>query len=284
MATASPRETARAKGIILPDHTQLPADDRTVAPGIVLPDHTQLPDEDGTFVKNFDEHPQSMLLTDSLLPILRRRHPDNRFAIGQDSGIYWREADPPQRGAVCPDWCYVPNVPPDLNGKLRRSYVLWKELIPPQLVLEFSSEDGSEERDRTPWTGKFWIYEQIIRPPFYAIFVVEAGALEAYHLVDGIYEPLTENERGHFPVAPLGVELGVWQGRFLNRETSWMRWWDAQGNLLLVGSEREEEQRRRADEEQHRAEDQKRRADEVRQRIERLSARLRELGVDPDSI
>lgn len=29
-----------------------------------FPDHTQLPDEDGTFVKNFQEHPQSIILTD----------------------------------------------------------------------------------------------------------------------------------------------------------------------------------------------------------------------------
>ncbi len=26
-----------------------------------LPDHTQLPDSDGTFVKNFQEHPQTIL-------------------------------------------------------------------------------------------------------------------------------------------------------------------------------------------------------------------------------
>jgi hypothetical protein len=32
-----------------------------------LPDHTQLPDSDGAFVKNFQEHPQSILLTDSIL-------------------------------------------------------------------------------------------------------------------------------------------------------------------------------------------------------------------------
>ncbi len=30
-----------------------------------LPDHTQLPDSDGTFVKNFQEHPQSIVLTSS---------------------------------------------------------------------------------------------------------------------------------------------------------------------------------------------------------------------------
>ncbi len=45
---------------------------------VTLPDHTQLPDKDGTFVKNFQEHPQSILLTDSIEPILARRYPDGR--------------------------------------------------------------------------------------------------------------------------------------------------------------------------------------------------------------
>ena len=36
-----------------------------------LPDHTQLPESDGTFVKNFQEHPQSVLLTSSILPVLK---------------------------------------------------------------------------------------------------------------------------------------------------------------------------------------------------------------------
>lgn len=36
-----------------------------------FPDHTQLPESDGTFVKNFQEHPQSIILTDSITPVLR---------------------------------------------------------------------------------------------------------------------------------------------------------------------------------------------------------------------
>lgn len=129
-----------------------------------LPDHTQLPETTGTFVKNFQEHPQSILLTDSIEPTLQRIHPDGQFCIGQDSGIYWRMMDPPERGAEAPDWFYVPHVPPMLGGQTRRSYVMWQEIIPPLLVLEFASGDGSEERDRTPWHGKFWVYEQAIRP------------------------------------------------------------------------------------------------------------------------
>ena len=34
-----------------------------IATKISLPDHKQLPDSDGTFVKNFQEHPQSIVLT-----------------------------------------------------------------------------------------------------------------------------------------------------------------------------------------------------------------------------
>jgi hypothetical protein len=48
-----------------------------------LPDHTQLPDSDGNFVTNFQEHPQSILLTESIWPILETLHPDGQFCIGQ---------------------------------------------------------------------------------------------------------------------------------------------------------------------------------------------------------
>ena len=47
-----------------------------------LPDHTQLPESDGSFVKNFQEHPQSLLLTDSLWPVLEQLHPNAVLSIG----------------------------------------------------------------------------------------------------------------------------------------------------------------------------------------------------------
>lgn len=62
---------------------------------LTLPDHKQLPESDGTFVKNFREHPQSLLLTSSIRPVLNQLHPDGRYCIGQDCGIYWRLTDPP---------------------------------------------------------------------------------------------------------------------------------------------------------------------------------------------
>jgi Uma2 family endonuclease len=242
-----------------------------------LPDHTQLPCEDGTFVKNFQEHPQSILLTDSIRPVLDRIHPDEQYCIGQDSGIYWRMTDPPQRGAESPDWFYVGNVPPTLDGQMRRSYVLWQEHIPPLIVLEFVSGNGEEERDRRPWQGKFWIYETVIRPAYYAIYEVQRASVEVYYLIGSRYELLSANERGHFSIPELEVELGIWQGVYQHVELPWLRWWDNQGNLLLSGEERAECERERAERERERAEREKQRAD-------RLAARLRELGVDPEAI
>lgn len=228
-----------------------------------LPDHTQLPESDGTFVKNLQEHPQSILLTDSIEPILQKIHPDGQYCIGQDSGIYWRMTEPPERGAEAPDWFYVPNVPPTLNGLVRRSYVLWQEYLAPLIVLEFVSGNGAEERDKTPITGKFWVYEQAIRVPFYGIYKVKKASVEMYQLVQGHYELLPANERGHFPLEAMGVELGIWQGRYQNLELPWLRWWDNQGNLLLTGWEQTQLAEARA---------------------ERLAAKLRELGVNPDEL
>lgn len=248
------------------------------------PDHTQLPDTDGSIVENFQEHPQSIMLTESLWPVLQRLHPDGQFAVGQDSGIYWRNTDPPLRGCVAPDWFYVPNVPPMLQGQVRRSYVLWQEEQSPRLVVEFVSGDGSDERDRTPGEGKFWIYENRIHAAYYAIYEVDPGRVEVWRMVGDTYELVAANERGHYSIAAMGIELGIWEGSYKNFHLPWLRCWDNEGQLLPVDSERAEEANRRADEEKRRAEEADRRAEEADRRAQRLAARLRELGGNPDEL
>ena len=265
-----------------------------------FPDHTQLPEKDGTFVKNFQEHPQSIILTDSIAPILQQRHPDGQYCIGQDSGIYWRETQPPEKGAEAPDWFYVPNVPPKFKGDIRRSYVLWREHIAPLIALEFASGNGDEERDKTPLSvseegvttkpGKFWVYEQVVRIPYYGIYEIKSGKLEMYHLVTGFYQKVEPNERGHYFIPPLEVELGLWRGSYQNQEQLWLRWWDKEGNLLLIGNERAEVESDRANREHQRAQriemdlvEERQRAQRAELKAAQLAERLRSLGVDPDS-
>jgi hypothetical protein len=68
----------------------------------------------------------------------------------------------------------------------------------------------------------------------------------------------------------LGIELGIWNGEYFNQTLPWLRWWDQDGNLLLAGDERAEQERERAERETRRA--------------EQLAAKLRELGVDPNQL
>jgi len=46
----------------------------------------------------------------------------------------------------------------------------------------------------------------------------------------------------------------------------WLRWWDQSGNLLLWGSERIEQERKRAE--------------QVERRVESMAAQLKAMGID----
>ena len=296
-----------------PIKSTAPSPPLVAAKSISLPDHKHLPESDGTFVKNFQEHPQSIVLTSAIAPVLEKLHPDGRYCIGQDSGIYWRMMEPPEKGAEAPDWFYVPNVSRLLDGEYRRSYVLWKEFVAPLIAIEFVSGSGKEERDATPPSetekaGKFWVYEQAIRIPYYAIFDPWKDSLELYHLIDGRYIKMQPNERGHYLVPPMGVELGL----KCENDITWLRWWDDAGNLLLTGDERavqSEHKRVQAEQKQEQAEQKQLQAEAIaaqerliasqerlakeqaeaiaeqeRNQKEKLATYLRSMGIDPDQI
>jgi Uma2 family endonuclease len=284
-----------------------------------MPTHLDLPDTDGKPVENSLQAPQTALLTGSFEPVARALHPDGRYFIGEDVGIYYRHTDPPLDGCRAPDWFYVPGVPGTLDGDFRRSYVLWQELVRPAVVMEFVSGDGREERDRSPLTGKFWIYERAIGAPVYVIFEPFTGQLEVHGITAGGYRPVAANDRGHYPLPGLGLELGVWTGPFRNYTAPWVRFWDARGVLLPSAEERAEEAARRAEEAIRRAEEERQAREESeataeqerqraetaeatveqerqraeaaeatveqeRQRAGRLAERLRQLGGDPDQL
>jgi hypothetical protein len=145
---------------------------------------------------------------------------------------------------------------------------------------------GIASHARTPLTvaadgtttkpGKFWVYERIIRIPYYGIYSMRTGNLEVYHLIDFVYRRMEPNERGHYPIPVLDVELGLWQGSYQNQELLWLRWWDSQGNLLLTGSEQVEIERVLVEQERERAE-------QAERKVTQLAQRLRAMGIDPDA-
>jgi Uma2 family endonuclease len=269
------------------------------AAGAEWPDHKQLPESDGSAMPNMQQPPQTEMLNQCLIPVLDQIHPDGQYCVAGDCFIYFKYTQPVLDGCRAPDWFYVRGVSPVLDGAIRRSYVLWKECVPPLIVIEYVSGDGSEEHDATPNTGKFWVYERAIAAPFYVIFDPQRSSLEVYQLVQGRYQPMAPNQCGRYLIDPMKVELGVWQGTFRKLPGAWLRAWDpATGKMLELVEERAEaaeagleetrelltDQINKTRTESERADEANRRANEESKQKAVLAAKLRELGINPDDL
>lgn len=204
--------------------------------------------------------------------------PDNcdpeEVFIGADINVYYdlRHLNWYKR----PDWFAVVGVSRLYEGRdLRNSYVMWQELVSPFVVVELLSpgtenEDlGQTVRQLGKPPTKWQVYEQILRVPYYIVFSRYTNELQAFRLVGGEYESIKVGEEGLL-IPPLGLRLGLWQGRFENIERLWLRWLTASGELILTPSEE--------------AEVAQARVIQVEQRAERLAAKLRELNIDPDEL
>ncbi len=243
--------------------------------------------EDDVPVDNIYSEKQQRLLTQSLYASWQGPGARRPFIALANVGLFYSI----NRPALVPDVFVSLDVefPADIWEKRRRSYMIWEYGKPPEVVIEIVSNKVGGEDDAKLRTyarmgvAYYVIYdptrqlsEQVLR--LYALQPTTCVALEAFWLP--------------------GVELGLtlWQGKFEDREDTWLRWCDQDGQLLLTGAERADAEQQRADAEQQRADAERQRADAERQRaeqeqlarqqaqqeVERLAARLRELGIEPD--
>lgn len=221
--------------------------------------------------------------------------PERRFAAG-DLNLYFDPRHP--QWYKRPDWFAALDVPSLYEGRdLRLSYVVWQEGVMPFVVVELLSpgtekddlgEAPPREPDQPP--GKWEVYERLLRIPYYLVFSRYTGEFQAFGLQGGSYQPLPlQNERLWIPSIELGI--GPWEGHYRDTHCRWIRWFDNTGAWLPTDAERHgaefrraEEEHQRAEEERQRAEEERQRAEEEHQRAERLAAKLRALGVDPDSL
>jgi len=182
-----------------------------------------------------------------------------------------------------PDWFYVPKVYPVIKGTVRRSYTQNLEGEPVSIVMEFLSEtEGGELSVRaTPPYGKLYFYQQILQVPTYVTYDPYAPSLEVRFLQNKSqnerYVIQEANDQGQVWIPELELFLGIWAGERLGQSMNWLRWWDRSGNLLLWSAEQSEQEHLRAEQENFRAE-------QERLRAEKLATKLRELGIDPDTL
>ncbi|NMF82984.1 Uma2 family endonuclease [Nodosilinea sp. P-1105] len=243
-----------------------------------LPDDFKLVDEP---VENIQQPPLAAALTDALGAAQRIRP---EMLMGSNFGLV--AGVDSETVVKAPDWFYVPRVNPVPEGVVRRSYTPRLEGDAVAVVMEFLSADDNGElsiRSLPPY-GKLYVYEQILQVPVYVIYEPMRGRLEVRHLQNGRYEMQPPDTAGRFWIQPLELFLGVWRGERLAQTLNWLRWWDADGNLLLWSAEQAEAERQRAETERQRAETERQRAETERQRAERLAELLRAQGIDPDQV
>ncbi len=236
-----------------------------------LPADFVLPDDP---MENLLQPPLAAALTDAL-GAAGRIQPE--MLIGSNFGLV---ATVNKKIVVkAPDWFYVPQVHRVAEGTIRRSYTPNLDGDPVAVVMEFlSEEEGGELSVRsTPPYGKLYFYERILQVPTYVTYDPYEPSLEMRCLQHGRYTLQEANAQGRVWIPELDLFLGIWSGERLRHTMNWLRWWDGAGNLLLWSAEQAEQERQRAEQERQRAE-------QERQRAEALAAKLRELGVDPDSL
>jgi Putative restriction endonuclease len=178
-----------------------------------------------------------------------------------------------------PDWVYVANVLNPEPTQIRKSYTPNLEGDVPSLVIEFLSDENGEEYSvrRYPSIGRWFFYEQILKVPIYVIFEPEGGLLEVYRLKNERYELEMPDPNGRHWIEAIGLFLGTWRGLKVDRSGYWLRWWNAQEEILPWGVEKVEQVRQQAELAQQQAE-------QERQRAERLADYLRSQGINPDEI
>lgn len=193
------------------------------------------------------------------------------YFVGGNMFVYYSRSQVKNRDFRGPDFFVVLNVD---GTQSRQGWVVWDENGRyPDVIVELMSPSTAN----VDIGAKKDIYQDIFRTRDYFVFdPFNPDSLQGWQLdANLLYQPLASNENGWLWCETLGFWLGIWEGT-IDRETApWLRFYDQQGNLVLLP---EEAQRQRAESEHQRAETERQRAESERQRAERLAARLRELG------
>jgi hypothetical protein len=250
--------------------------------------------EDDKPVDNLFAEKQRRLLVDPLYAAWRGGPAARPFVAASDVGIFPAVREPP----LAPDAFLSIDVrlaePLDTRG---RAYFFWEYGKPPDVAVEVVSNHKGGEITR-----KLQRYAQM-GIPYYAIFDranrLRRGMLRLFRLGSAGYEPAPGL---WMPEVELGFT--IWQGPYEEAPNIWLRWCDAAGQVYATGAElameaqrnadqarvqaeqertRAEQERTRAEQERTRAEQERTRAEQERTRAEQLAARLRTLGIDPDS-
>jgi Uma2 family endonuclease len=216
-------------------------------------------------------------------PLYASWKPGRPFIVMANVGLYFALNGVP----LVPDTLVSLDVTPpdDFKPKEHRAYFTWIYGKPPDIAIEIVSNKEGGELDR-----KLRIYAHH-RVPYYVVFdpqrQIQKKKLRCFELRGaGEYREMKGTS-----FSSTGLGLVEWDGKFETVEEHWIRWVDENGKLIPTGEERASTEarraataRRQAKVEATRAELADSKAALAARRAEALAAKLRELGIDPDSV
>jgi Uma2 family endonuclease len=240
-----------------------------------LPTAEDLPDSDD---KPVDSELQELIpgLLKIILLDLWRDRTDWLFSI--DMAFYYKPKDTSIN--IAPDGLLSLGLknPPDEN--LRSSYVLWDEKVIPQFALEVVSKSPGGE-----YTDKFKIYQSIgiLYYLVYSPLRKRKSKFQLYKLIDGEYVLQSDGSKSYW-MPEVGLGIGAENQSYGSIQREWLYWYDENDVRYITPMERAEQEAtaRSAAEELAAAETE--RANAAVEENNALRQKLRELGVNPDSI
>jgi Uma2 family endonuclease len=225
-----------------------------------LPTEDELPYDDGEPLESARHRQQMELLLDALHQWLDA-HPD-AYAAGNMFVHFWDERGQ-RRDFRGPDFFLALGT----SRRERKSWVVWQEGKPPDVVIELLSE-STAKYDKT---AKKAFYQDHLRVREYFWYdPFDSQDLAGFALTNAVYQPIAPDPRGRLVSPLLGLALARWQGTYQDVEATWLRWETPDGTLLPT---RAEAQAQRADAEARRAERATEWADQETQRADQETQR-----------
>lgn len=169
------------------------------------------------------------------------------YFVGGNMFIYFNREQARNRDFRGPDFFVVLNVP---SKETRQGWVVWEEQGRyPDVIIELMSPSTKN----VDLVLKKELYQNTFKTRDYFVYdPFDPNSLQGWHLDNHfVYQPLTANENGWLWCETLGFWLGNWQGTLTRETATWLRFYDQQGNLVLLP---EEAERQRANNERQRAE------------------------------
>ncbi len=200
--------------------------------------------------------------------------------VAADMFMYYEKGNP----AACkaPDVMVIKGV----GNRERRTFKTWEENAVPCLVFEITSQSSMIDDlvVKTALYARLGVREYFVFDPLRE-YMKEPFA--GFRLENGLYSPIPTDEEGGVHCEELGATLKRDEDllRVVDPETGrYVPSIEEAARMAREEAERAEREAMRAEQESRRAEQEHRRAQQESKRADLLAAKLREMGVDPDSL